>query len=547
MLRRLHIRNYVLIDALDMEFPDGLVIITGQTGAGKSILLGSLGLVGGAKADAAQILRGADSCVVEAEFEVAPSDEGVRELLESNDLDWDDGRIVIRRVLAASGRSRCFVGDCPVPLQVLSDLAGRLFDIHSQHASLLLTDRKYQLRLLDRFAGDGELLGECSAAWRGLLAAESELNEAKTRLSSLQAEKDYNEAQLRQLDAAHLREGELEELEALHGELANSEQIKEALGTAAAALDELPLRDARKALERIGSLVPAAAALAERIESSRIELDDVLSEVQALDERIGVSGESLESVEARMSTLYGLMTKFSCGSVGELIERREQYRSALFDSDNLESEIASLEKKSAAIRAEYDSICKSLHAVRSEAAPKLAAEVGESLRFLELDRSRFTVDISPAADGISGRDAVSLRFSASGGEPVDVAKCASGGEMSRIMLCLKAIMARFDGMPTLIFDEIDTGVSGSVADKMGSMICDMGRSMQVFSITHLPQVAAKGDAHYVVTKEYEGERAITRLGKVEGEARVMEIARLLSGSSVTPEAVANAKSLLNDR
>lgn len=545
MLRRLHIRNYVLIDALDMEFPDGLVIITGQTGAGKSILLGSLGLVGGAKADAAQILRGADSCVVEAEF--STDDESVRELLESNDLDWDDGRIVIRRVLAASGRSRCFVGDCPVPLQVLSDLAGRLFDIHSQHASLLLTDSKYQLRLLDRFASDGELIAKCSAAWRGLLAAEAELSEAKSRLSNLQAEKDYNEAQLRQLDAAHLREGELEELEALHGELANSEQIKEAFGTAAAALDELPLRDARKALEHIGKLVPAAAALAERIESSRIELDDVLSEVRALDERIGVSGESLESVEARMSTLYGLMTKFSCGSVAELIERREAYRSALFDSDNLESEIASLEKKASAVRTEYDSICDALHSIRSEAAPKLAAEVEQSLRFLELDRSRFTVVINPAADGITGRDAVSLRFSASGEEPVDVSKCASGGEMSRIMLCLKAIMARFDGMPTLIFDEIDTGVSGSVADKMGSMICDMGQSMQVFSITHLPQVAAKGDAHYVVTKEYEDERAVTRLGKVEGEARVMEIARLLSGASVTPEAVANAKSLLNDR
>ena len=537
MLRSLHIRNYILIDSLDIKFPEGLVIITGQTGAGKSILLGALGLLAGDKADPGMISEGAETCVVEGEFDTP---EGLR---------------IVRRVIYSSGRSRSFIDDCPVQLQELSDLCSHLIDIHSQHNSLLLTDKQFQLSLLDNFAGNGKLLDNCRSGWKALGECRRELEDARERLKRDAAEHDYNEAQYRELSAAALKEGELPELEEEQKALANASEIRERLATALElfrpsgreGISE-SLREARKSVDHAGRYLPELLPLGERIESARIELEDIFAEAEDAAERIDVSGERLEAVEQRLSLIYRLLTKHSCKTVEELTEVRDRFGAAVSGSEGLSELCTELELKLQGLQKVYDDCCRNLSAARSAAAPRLAEEVAGNLRYLELERAAFEVELLPAAPSASGTDGISFKFAADGRAGTDVAKCASGGEISRIMLSLKAVMARFQGMPTLIFDEIDSGVSGSVADKMGSMICRMGETMQVISITHLPQVAAKGSAHFVVSKRFDesGSRSISGIRQVSGDERVQEIARLLSGASITPEALANAKSLLTN-
>lgn len=537
MLRSLHIRNYVLIDSLDIKFPEGLVIITGQTGAGKSILLGALGLLAGERASAEIIGQGGDSCVVEGEFETP---EGLR---------------IIRRVVYNSGRSRSFIDDCPVQLEELSDLSSRLFDIHSQHRSLLLTDKQFQLYLLDRFAGNGKALDACRDHWKALGACRKELDEAREELRRSTAERDYNEAQFRELDAAALKDGELEELEEEQQALANAEEIQERLSLALGLFSPADrpgmgesLREARRSLDHAGRFLPSMLELGERLESARIELEDIFSEVESAAERTDSSGERLQAVEDRLSLIYRLMHKHGCDSIAGLLEARDRYSRAVNGTEELEERCSELEKRFEDLKGAHAKDCEALNASRRKAAPGFAAEVAGHLHFLELERAAFEVELLPANPGAQGSDSVCFKFSADGTRSTDVAKCASGGEISRIMLSLKAIMARFEGMPTLIFDEIDSGVSGSVADKMGSMICEMGRSMQVFSITHLPQVAAKGSAHYLVSKQFDPATGRTTSGirLLEGDGRVQELARLLSGSVVTQEAVANARVLLKE-
>ncbi len=537
MLRNLHIRNYILIDSLDIKLPEGLVIITGQTGAGKSILLGALGLLAGDKADPGMISEGAETCVVEGEFDTP---EGLR---------------IVRRVIYSSGRSRSFIDDCPVQLQELSDLCSHLIDIHSQHNSLLLTDKQFQLSLLDHFAGNEELLGDCRKAWKALGECRHELEDARERLKRDAAEHDYNEAQYRELSAAALKEDELPELEEEHKALANASEIREQLATALAVFRPSgregiseSLREARKSLDHAGRYLPELQQLGERIESARIELDDICAEAESTAERIDVSGDRLEAVEERLSLIYRLLGKHSCKTVEELIAVRDRFGAAVSGSEGLEELCSELELRLQKLQKSYDECCRKLNAARSSAAPRLAEEIVGNLRYLELERAAFSVELVPAAPSACGTDSVSFKFAADGRAGVDVARCASGGEISRIMLSLKAVMARFQGMPTLIFDEIDSGVSGSVADKMGSMICRMGETMQVISITHLPQVAAKGSAHFVVSKRFDDgdSRSVSGIRQVSGEERIQEIARLLSGASITPEAMANAKSLLQN-
>lgn len=553
MLSRLHIRNYILIDSLEVDFPEGLVIITGQTGAGKSIILGALSLVMGGKGDASMLAEGAENCVVEAEFDT--SDPEVRAILEAEDVDWDSGHLIIRRMLGRSGRSRSFVNDTPVQVAMLQELSSRLVDIHSQHRSLLLTDQNFQLTVLDWFSGNSQKLEACNEAWRRYRSLQSELQQAKDKLARLASDHDYNQAQWEQLDKAALRSGELEELEEEQNQLANAEQIKEALAevsrlfsadenSAFSGLDA-SLKEARRRLEHVSRFIPSAAELAERMDSARLELDDIFSEVEDMDARTNLSEERLQFVEDRMSMLYSLLKKHACNTIEELISVRDAFSESLYDSTALEERIEELGRQLTEAGQQYRKLAAELHESRAAAAPSFAAGITDSLRFLELDRAVFDVALTEAQEGPSGTDRVQFLFSSTGSRMQDVSKCASGGEMSRIMLSLKAMMARFAGMPTLIFDEIDTGVSGSVADKMGSMICEMGQDMQVFSITHLPQVAAKGNAHYVVSKSVdESGRTISSMHMVSGEGRVQEIARLLSGSKVTPEAVANARSLM---
>ncbi len=557
MLRSLQIRNYVLIDSLDVDFPEGLIIISGQTGAGKSILLGALSLLLGAKADASVIGDGADSCVVEAVFRIPSSDTGLMEVLGENDVEPEDGELTVRRVVNRSGRSRSFINDSPVSVQTLQIISSRLVDIHSQHQTLLLTDKSFQLSMLDHFAGNESLLEDCDKSYRTYRTLEREYSDVAAKLARLSEEREYVRARYQRLEDARLQEGEIEALEAEQTQLANAEEIKEALGGVEEMFnpsdpnsETLPLssvlKEARRMLEKIARFVPEATALAERLDSARTELDDILEDVSAINSRTELSQERLEAVDGRLSLLYDLMKGYSASTVSELIAKRDALSDALLDSTALEARKEELGNMMAEEMKNISSISDRLHEARAKAAGPFSQSVTESVRSLEMDYAVFNVELSPSPLSASGSDAVRFMFSASGTNPADVSKCASGGEMSRLMLCLKAMMAKFVNMPTLIFDEIDTGVSGSVADKMGRMICSMGKDMQVFAITHLPQVAAKGNAHYLVEKEYDVlGKATTSVKPITGQDRVMEIARMLSGSRITAAAVENAKSLLS--
>ena len=557
MLKSLQIRNYVLIDSLDIEFPEGLIIISGQTGAGKSILLGALSLLLGSKADSSVIGGEVDSCVVEAVFGVPETDSVLRSILEENDVEAGDGELIIRRVVNRSGRSRSFINDSPVNIQLLQSIASRLVDIHSQHQTLLLSDKVFQLSMLDHFAGDEALLEEFAHSYRSFKAHEKEYSEVTSKLDRLKGESEYLRARWQRLEDARLQEGEIESLEAEQRQLANAEEIKENLGGVEEMFnpsdpnsEAMPLssalKEAQRMLEKVAKFVPEAASLAERIDSARTELDDILEDVSTINSRTELSQERLEAVDERLSLLYDLMKGYSASSVTELIAKRDALSESLFDSTALEGRKAELEAMMDTERKSLEGISHRLHEARANACGPFSKAITESVRSLEMDYAVFSVELSEAPMSSSGSDAVRFLFSASGTAPVDVAKCASGGEMSRLMLCLKAMMAKFVSMPTLIFDEIDTGVSGSVADKMGRMICSMGKDMQVFAITHLPQVAAKGSAHYVVEKEYDVlGKATTSVRQINGQDRVMEIARMLSGSSITSAAVENAKALLS--
>ena len=556
MLTALQVRNYVLIDSLEIDFPEGLIIITGQTGAGKSILLGALSLVMGAKADASMVSEGADNCVVEAEFETA--DKTLQNVLEENEVEWEGGHITIRRVVNRSGRSRAFVNDCPVPVTLLQEISSALIDIHSQHQTLLLSDKSFQLDILDHYAGTMLQREQCASLWKTLGALKTELRTLEERIARQISEKEYNEAQYRQLEAAALREGELAELEDEQKQLANAEEIKtslsavEELFTAASSGGEImsidaSLKEASKLLLKAGRYVPAVSELAERVDSCRHELDDILSDAVSINSGIDLSQSRLEEVENRMSLIYGLMQKHSCSDVSELIALRDSLSESLADTAILEEKREAVLRKIAEVETELNAVAASIHSARMAASGAFADAISVSIRDMELPYAIFDVELSKVPVSSTGRDAVVFKFSSTGRNAVDVAKCASGGEMSRIMLALKAMMARYANMPTMIFDEIDTGVSGSVADRMGSVICEMGSFMQVFAITHLPQVAAKGTAHYLVSKDIDPQtsKAVSTIVRLSDSERVMEVARMLSGSVLTDAAIANAKSLLN--
>ena len=556
MLTTLQVRNYVLIDSLEIDFPEGLIIITGQTGAGKSILLGALSLVMGAKADASMVSEGADNCVVEAEFET--DDKTLQTVLEENEVEWEGGHITVRRVVNRSGRSRAFINDCPVPVTLLQEISSGLIDIHSQHQTLLLSDKSFQLDILDHFAGTMSSREECASLWKTLSALKSELRSVEERIARQISEKEYNEAQYRQLEAAALREGELAELEEEQKQLANAEEIKtslssaEELFTSASSGGEMlsidaSLKEAYKMLLKAGRYVPAVSELAERVDTCRRELDDILSDAVSINAGIELSESRLEEVESRMSLIYGLMQKHSCSDVSELTALRDRLSESLADTAVLEEKRESILLQISKVEKEVNVLADRIHSARTAASGSFAEAITSSIRDMELPYAIFEVSLNDVPVSATGRDAVMFRFSSTGRNAVDVAKCASGGEMSRIMLALKAMMARYANMPTMIFDEIDTGVSGSVADRMGSVICEMGSFMQVFAITHLPQVAAKGTAHYLVVKDIDPltSKAVSTIKKLSEEQRVMEVARMLSGTVLTDAAIANAKSLLN--
>lgn len=546
MLYSLSVSNYILIGSLETVFPEGLIIISGETGAGKSILLGALSLVLGAKADASMVGPAGENCVVEAEFGM---DEAIRRILSEADLPAEGDRLILRRTVGKSGRSRSFANDEPVSVSVLQELSEHLVDIHSQHQTLRLQDARFRMEALDLRAGCTSLRQACTDAWNQVTERRRSLQELEEWLTEARGQQDYNESRWQRLEEAKLVSGELEDLEAEQKQLAHAEEIRETLSAADALLspdsDDIPspehqLRECVKLLEKASRFVPAMETLAERLSSARLELEDIAVEVASATARIDVSPERLQAVEDRLSLLYGLFQKYGATSVEELIAERDRLSGLVMDATGLEAQVEEARRALTEAEKAHGRLCDELHQKRVAGARPFAQAVEKLLHGLDLDKASFEVVLEASAPGALGRDTVQFLFSSTGQIKADVAKAASGGELSRIMLAIKAEMARFQHMPTLVFDEIDTGVSGGTADKMGSLVCKMGRSMQVFAITHLPQVAAKGHAHYLVSKA----SGSTTVHQLSEEGRVQELARMLSGSSITPEAIANARALL---
>lgn len=533
MLRRLLIENYALIDHLDISFPGELVIITGETGAGKSILLGALSLVLGGRSDQSVLLDRSRNCVVEAEFD-------------------DGGQTrIIRRVVTPQGRSRGFIDDEPAGVELLRDTASRLVDIHAQHQQLLLSQKDFPLTVLDGFAGLGGKAAGHERLYADLLEARRSLAGLDSRIEAASREKDYLEFQFNQLDEARLRAGELEELEEEQRRLASGESVKEQLSLADNLFEadgfplEARLKEIASALSKVAPLYPGFASLQDRVDSARIELKDIREEVSARGERMVFSPERLEEVDERLAQLYGLFRKFGVTDVEGLIARRDSISAQLGAGVDAELEREGLARRVADLESRCEASADALHEARLAAIPEFTEQILDRIRSLELPRARFEAVLEALpSTGASGRDSVQFLFDANGRALQPLAKCASGGELSRVMLCIKSLLASRVGMPTLIFDEIDTGVSGSIAEKMGRLIVEMGSRMQVFAITHLPQVASKGKAHFLVYKEQSPQGVRSRIRPIEGAEREREIARMLSGDEITSEALANARVLL---
>ncbi len=552
MLKKLAIQNYALIESLDIDFPGGLVIITGETGAGKSILLGALSLLLGGRSDVSVLKDSSKNCIVEGEFDI--SDCGV-DLLGIYDNEESSDNLLLRRVIAPSGRSRAFINDEPVSLDTLSKISGKLVDVHAQHDHLLLIDKGYQLSVLDYFSGSGELLAEYRRLHSELLKAQAELARAEKNIAAAAQEKEYKEFQLAKLQEAALVEGELEELEQEQKQLANAEDIKSALYGSLELLRPMGssivqnFKEAVHLLRKCYTFVPELEEMGSRLESCRIECKDIEQELEAMAGSIVASPQRLQFVDDRIALIEDLLRRYSCASVSELIGYRDRLQSELDGA--LESEEYVLEQKRLVeeLAAARMKMAEALSKRREGRRGELSEVLKKMIRDLEMPYAEFEVELYPLEScNENGKDGIRFLFAANGGAKlVEIAKVASGGELSRIMLCLKAMMAKYTGMPTMIFDEIDTGVSGSIADKMGELIGRMGKDMQVFAITHLPQIAVKGDTHLLVYKEFDSKKqAHTNIKLLSAEERVGEVARMLSGSQLSEAAIENAKYLLSN-
>lgn len=549
MLRRLTVRNYAIIRELDMEFGEGFTIITGETGAGKSILLGALGLVLGERADTSVLLSQDEKCIVEAFFNISGYD--LKDLFEANEVDYED-EAIIRREITPAGKSRAFLNDTPVNLGILKELGSRLIDVHSQHETLLLGDSMFQMRVTDAYAGSAALARQYSHIWKGYLAVRREYDEAALNLEKVKADYDYYQHQLDEFRAVNLVPGEQEVLEKEQELLTNAAEIKEALSAATSALggEDISalslLRAARTSLSRIAGWLPEAGELEQRLEAQLIDLDDVSYEAEKLNERATADPGRLDYVTQRLDTIYSLMQKHRCRDFNELLAVQSRVEEAVEANAGTDEKLEELKKKSDNALAEVKDLASGLSGARNRAALPLEGEITAMLRKLGMPHARFRVSIRHLeTPGPSGVDAVEFLFSANRQvEPEELSKCASGGELSRVMLCLKSVLANSTGLPAIIFDEIDSGVSGEVASMVGTILADMGRSMQVINITHLPQVAARGKIHYHVYKEESDHSTITRVRLLNELERVTEVARLLSGSTITEAALHNARELL---
>jgi len=536
MLKHLSISNYVLIRELDMDFPSGLNIITGETGAGKSIMLGALSLLMGRKAEASVFSDNTRNCVIEGEFEL------------------DGEQIILRRVITPAGRSRAFLNDEPASVGDLAELSSKLVDIHEQHQSGLLSNPDYQLGVLDGYAGNDALLSEYRGVWNTLQEKRSDLTALKESIAAASRDRDYRQFQFDQLYAASLRDGELEELEDEQKILSNAGMIKSELLRSSGVLESeeysaaRSLKEASSALSKLERLVPQASELSKRLAESRIEIEDVCSEIESLAERVNVSPQRLSEVEVRLDVLYSLIKKHGVSSVGELIGIKDDLEESLSREESDGQKVRELESEIADLESEIDRQGAELSRRRADSAKSFASELQTNIRELEMPQAVFEVSVSPAEKaGASGKDEVHFLFSANGGRiPGELSRVASGGELSRVMLSLKKVVSGYASLPTMIFDEIDTGVSGRMADRMGRMIAGMGEKMQIFAITHLPQIASQKGTHFLIEKQVTQDGTHTCIRRLSALERVNEVARMLSGDTLTGAAVENAKILLTE-
>ena len=545
MLRHLTVENYALIERLDMTLSPHLNIITGETGAGKSILLGALGLVLGERADVATLKESGKGCVVEGTFDV--SDYHLEGFFEDNDLEYAD-ETLIRRVITSAGKSRAYVNDLPVSLSLLKELATRLIDIHSQHSSLMLSEEGFRVGIVDAVAANGAEREAYLVAYKALREAQRTLSDLRARLEAALRDKEYVEYQYNQLSALHLRDGELEELEGEQRLLDNVERVTEALGEGGQMLDEeengvlARLKKIEGAFQRLVEVYEPAGDIAERVRGALVELKDISVLLAEGRERVDGNPQRAAEVVDRIDAIYTLMRKHGVQSVGELLAIEKEYAERLSVIVEGDQEVARLEKEVKRLNERCVAAAATLTKSRLAAAKLLSEQTEGMLARLGMEQSRFVCDITPAEEfAPSGADTISFRFSSTPKfQPQPLEKVASGGEISRVMLCLKALVADKTNMPTLVFDEIDTGISGRVADVTGEIIAELSLGRQVINITHLPQVASKGETHFRVFKE-EGR---TQLKRLSAEERVEEIAAMLSGSNITESAIAQAKSLI---
>ena len=551
MLRSLHISNYALIDTVDITFHNGLNIITGETGAGKSIMLGALSLILGERADLKAVRDSGRKSVIEATFELHDY-KRLKEYCVANDIEWDDNVCILRREIAPAGRSRAFINDSPVTLDLLSHVAMLLVDIHSQHNNRLLASPEFQLSIIDTLAGNEQLLADYSRRFVAYRRALKRLRDTKKLIEQNRQDEDFTRFQLEQLDAMNLEAGEQDQLEKDRDVLANITEIKSTLG---GALDSLSngtsnaialLGDAMEYCEQLSQVLDDADNIVERLNTVHIELRDIADTLSDFDRDLNADPDELEAVEQRLNDIYSLQSKHHVSSVEALIELRENFRIKLSSLENSSYTIEELEKEARRAKAAAKEIAAELTRRRTEEARRFEKLLCDTASPLGMKNLRAQVEITTGDMSSTGMDTVEFKFAFNKNQPLmPVGSTASGGEISRLMLSVKSIIASRMQLPSIIFDEIDTGVSGDVANRMGLMMRDISRSIQVMAITHLPQVAALGNAHYKVYKIDDEDATHTHIRQLDREQRIDEIAVMLSGSTVDAAARANTLSLLS--
>ena len=549
MLQHLHIKNYALIEDLSVDFSDGFSVITGETGAGKSILLGALGFVLGDRADTGVLFDKEVKCVVEAQFLL--ENEALKPVFEDNDLDFDT-ECIFRRELSPQKKSRAFINDTPVSLQVMKEIGSQLVDIHSQHDSLLLTDADFQLHLLDEIAGNNSLLSDYRTNYGTYNSIKRKLNELRETATKNIAENDYLKFQLDELQKAQLKESEYTEIEKSLNVMENAEEIRSLLFSANGLLENsetaiLPqLTELTSVLHRLKQLVPSSEELQQRIENTLVELKDVAYDLERLENDSQFDESQLQELQERYDLLNRLMMKHHVKAFEDLIQLRDELEAKVNAFENIDQEISETEKALIVQTKLLQELASKLHAQRLKASKSFSDQVTDLAKQLAMPHAVFQIAVEPWNEfTYNGLDQVRFMFSANKGVAVaELSKVASGGELSRLMLSIKSVVSQHNYIPTLIFDEIDTGVSGEVAAKIGGIMQRMGTSLQLMAITHLPQVASKATHHFFIYKDSEGARTQSHIRLLKPEERVTEIAKMLSNDKVTPEALKAAAVLL---